>query len=105
VSGIEEWDGIKVNSEFERVDLVRERYPWYFYKDVSRADDDSFIKEDADVESIDENVVNDYRKEIGVTGLADEKVLVVDFGSTFSKIGIFDTKKETFNLKYVPLPP
>jgi uncharacterized protein (TIGR01319 family) len=99
---IDEWDGIKVNSEFERIDLVRERYPWYFYKDVSRADDDSFISDDADVESIDETIVNNFRKEIGVTGLADEKVLVVDFGSTFSKIGIFDTKKETFSLNYVP---
>lgn len=99
---IEEWDGIKVKSEFERVDLVRERYPWYFYKDISRADDDTFIGEDAEVEAMDESAVVQYRKMIGVTGLADEKVLVVDFGSTFSKIGIFDTKEETFSLNYVP---
>jgi uncharacterized protein (TIGR01319 family) len=99
---IEEWDGIKVKSEFERVDLVRARYPWYFYKDVSQADDDTFISKDAEDEAIDEKTVNQFRKDIGISGLADEKVLVVDFGSTFSKIGIFDTKEETFSLKYVP---
>jgi uncharacterized protein (TIGR01319 family) len=99
---IDEWDGIKVKSEIERVDLVRKRYPWYFYKDVSHADDDSFIGKDAEVEEIDESAVLQYRKEIGITGLADKKVLVVDFGSTFSKVGIFNTKDETFTLKYVP---
>src|SRR3990170_2467290 len=98
----EEWDGIQVKSEFERVDLVRQRYPWYFYKDVSRADDDSFISDDAEVEVMDESAVTQYRNAIGVTGLADEKVLVVDFGSTFTKIGIFDTKEESFSLNYVP---
>jgi uncharacterized protein (TIGR01319 family) len=99
---IEEWDGIKVKSEFERVDLVRGRYPWYFYKDISRADDGNYIGEDAEVEAMDEKSVVQFRKDIGVTGLADEKVLVVDFGSTFSKIGIFNTKEETFSLEYVP---
>jgi uncharacterized protein (TIGR01319 family) len=99
---IEEWDGIPVKSEFERVDLVRRRYPWYFYKDISRADDDSFISDDAEVEVVDEHAVAEFRKEIGVTGLAQEKVLVVDFGSTFTKIGIFDTQSESFSLNYVP---
>ncbi len=99
---IDEWDGIKVKDEFERVDLVRKRYPWYFYKDISQADDKSFVGKDAEVEAMDESTVAQYRKEIGITGLADEKVLVVDFGSTFSKIGIFDTKTEDFSLKYVP---
>ena len=99
---IEEWDGIKVNSEFERVDLVRQRYPWYFYKDINHADDDNFISEDAEDEAMDERAVAQFRKEIGVTGLAEEKVLVVDFGSTFTKIGIFDTKDESFSLNYVP---
>lgn len=99
---IEEWNGIKVSSEIERVDLVRKRYPWYFNKDVSRADDATFISDDAKVEKMDEASVVQYRKEIGITGLADEKVLVVDFGSTFSKIGIFDTKEESFSLNYVP---
>ena len=99
---IEEWNGIRVKSEFERVDLVRKRYPWYFYKDISLADDATFIGKDAEVDAMDEAAVVQYRKDIGVTGLADEKVLVVDFGSTFSKIGIFNTKDETFSLTYVP---
>ncbi|RME42329.1 MAG: hypothetical protein D6791_18015, partial [Chloroflexi bacterium] len=99
---IDEWNGIKVSSEFERVDLVRRRYPWYFDKAVSHADEVSFISEDAEVEQIDAQTVGQFRKEIGVTGLADEKVLVVDFGSTYTKIGVFDTKVETFELRYVP---
>ena len=99
---IDEWNGIRVYSEFGRVDLVRNRYPWYFYKDVTRADEATFITEDAEVEQVDEETVNQFRKEIVVTGLADEKILVVDFGSTFTKVGIFDTKKETFELRYKP---
>ncbi len=97
-----EWDGTKVYSEYERVDLVRQRFPWYFDKNISLADDSSFIAEDAEVEQVDEEVVAQFRKEIGLTGLADEKVLVVDFGSTFTKVGIFDTKEETFDLRYEP---
>jgi uncharacterized protein (TIGR01319 family) len=99
---IDEWNGTKVYSEFERVDRVRQRYPWYFYKDVSRADDASFIAEDAEVEEVDEETVAEFRKELGVSGLADEKILVVDFGSTYTKIGIFNTKEETFDLRYKP---
>jgi uncharacterized protein (TIGR01319 family) len=99
---IDEWDGIRVGSEFERVDLVRQRYPWYFYREVSQADDASYIADDAEVEQINDQVVAQFRKEIGVIGLADEKVLVVDFGSTYTKIGIFDTRDETFDLSYVP---
>jgi uncharacterized protein (TIGR01319 family) len=99
---IDEWNGIQVYSEMERVDLVRQTYPWYFYKDITQADDATFIAEDAEVEEVDEQAVTQFRKEIGITGLADEKVLVVDFGSTFTKIGIFDTKEETFDLRYKP---
>jgi uncharacterized protein (TIGR01319 family) len=99
---IDEWNGIRVYSEMERVDLVRKKYPWYFYKEITRADEASFISEDAEVEQVDEKVVADFRKEIGVTGLADEKILVVDFGSTYTKVGIFDTKRETFELRYKP---
>ena len=51
---IDEWNGIRVYSEMERVDLVRKKYPWYFYKEVTRADDASFIREDAEVEQVDE---------------------------------------------------
>ncbi|MFQ5858362.1 MAG: glutamate mutase L [Anaerolineae bacterium] len=99
---IDEWDGVRVNSEFERVDLVRQRYPWYFYKDVSRADEVSFIAKDAEVEQVDDQAVAQFRKAIGITGLAAEKILVVDFGSTYTKIGIFDTEDEAFELRYVP---
>lgn len=99
---IDEWNGIKVYSECERVDLVRKTYPWYFYKDVTRADEASFISEDAEVERVDEEAVRQFRKQIGVTRLAHEKILVVDFGSTYTKVGIFDTKKETFELRYKP---
>ena len=99
---IDEWDGIKVKDEFERVDHVRRRYPWYFDKDIAYAEDAVFIADDADVEEINDQVVDDFRKEIGVTGLADEQVLVVDFGSTYTKIGLFNTRQETFELKYVP---
>jgi uncharacterized protein (TIGR01319 family) len=99
---VDEWDGIRVYREAGRVDLVRQRYPWYFYKDVTRADEATFIAEDAEVEEVDEETVAEFRKEIGVTGLADERVLVVDFGSTYTKIGIFDTKEETFELHYEP---
>ncbi len=34
-----EWNGTKVYSEYERVDLVRQRFPWYFDKTISMADD------------------------------------------------------------------
>ncbi len=98
----EEWNGIKVYSEMERVDLVRKTYPWYFYKDVTRADDASFISDDAEEERVDEDSVTSFRKQIGVTGLADEKILVVDFGSTYTKVGIFNTRQETFELHYKP---
>jgi uncharacterized protein (TIGR01319 family) len=99
---IDEWDGIKVNSEFERVDLVRDRYPWYFDKNVSQADEATFISDDAEVEEINDELVDQYRKEVGLSGKADEKVLVVDFGSTFTKIGLFDSRSEDFELRYVP---
>ncbi len=99
---IDEWNSIQVYSEMERVDLVRQAYPWYFYKNVTQADDATYIAEDAEVEEVNEQAVTQFRKEIGITGLADEKVLVVDFGSTFTKIGIFDSKEETFELRYKP---
>ncbi|MFZ5944721.1 MAG: glutamate mutase L [Bacillota bacterium] len=96
---IDEFDGIKIKDEFERVDIVRKRNPWYFYKNISQADEESSISELA--EDIEE-VVAEFRKQVGVTNFKDKKVLVVDFGSTFSKIGILDTGKDEFELKYVP---
>jgi uncharacterized protein (TIGR01319 family) len=99
---IDEWNGIKVYSEIERVDMVRKAFPWYFYKEITSADEITYISEDAEVEQVNEETVAEFRKEIGITGLADEKALVVDFGSTFTKIGIFDVKNETFDLQYKP---
>ncbi len=99
---IEAWNGIPVGSEFERVDLVRQHFPWYFDREISHAEHVSFIADDAEVERLDEETVAQFRRGIGVTGLADERVLVVDFGSTFTKIGLFDTRQETFELRYVP---
>lgn len=99
---IDEWNGIKVSSEFERVDLVRQRSPWYFDKDISEADEATYIADDAEEEEINDDIVEDFRKLIGVTGQAEEKVLVVDFGSTFTKIGLFNTEAESFDLRYVP---
>jgi uncharacterized protein (TIGR01319 family) len=99
---VAEWDGIKVNSEFERVDLVRNRYPWYFYKNVQKADDATYITETAEEFQIDDEAVRSFRKQIGVTRIKDEKALVVDFGSTYTKVGIFDAKTDHFELHYVP---
>ncbi len=99
---IDEFDGVKVKDEMERVDLVRERFPWYFYKDVSIATDNVVVDSaDNEVEDI-EKASEELKKEIGITGKAVEKVLVVDFGSTFTKIGVLDTGTDEFSLKYVP---
>jgi uncharacterized protein (TIGR01319 family) len=100
---IDEIEGKKVADEIERVDLVRQRSPWFFDKTISRADEDLYITETA--EAMDESVVASARKEVGITSidkLNNCKVLVVDFGSTFSKIGTFDTATEEFSLHYVP---
>jgi uncharacterized protein (TIGR01319 family) len=100
---IEEFNGVKVRDEIERVDMVRERSPWFFDKEISRADEDLYITETA--EAVDEEVVAQAQRDVGIyteEDLEDKKVLVVDFGSTFSKIGIFDTKTEDFHLEYVP---
>ena len=40
MSRIDEIYGIKVNSEVERVDKVRERFPWYFDDTIQQADDE-----------------------------------------------------------------
>ncbi|MBN1318669.1 MAG: glutamate mutase L [Anaerolineales bacterium] len=100
---IDELDGVKVQDEIERVDLIRQRSPWFFDKNISHADEDLGITEVA--ESMDEDVVRRAQRQVGIQKAADldnKKVLVVDFGSTFSKIGVFDTKTENFEMKYVP---
>jgi uncharacterized protein (TIGR01319 family) len=100
---IDEFNGLKVRDEVERVDLVRQRSPWFFDKTINQADEDLYITETA--EAMDEDVVTRARQQVGIHSMADledKKVLVVDFGSTFSKIGTFDTATEEFTLRYVP---
>lgn len=96
---IDEFDGKKVSSEFERVDIIRHRFPWYFNKNVAFANDESHITELA--EDLDQAVA-EFRGQLGMSDFTNKKVLVVDFGSTFSKIGILDTATEEFTLRYVP---
>jgi uncharacterized protein (TIGR01319 family) len=100
---IDEFNGVKVRDEIHRVDMVRERSPWFFDKRINRADEDLYITETA--EAMDEGVVAEAQRNLGIytkEDLKDKRVLVVDFGSTFSKIGIFDTNAEEFELEYVP---
>jgi uncharacterized protein (TIGR01319 family) len=100
---IDEFNGTKVADEIERVDRVRERSPWFFDKNLSQGDEDLGITETA--EAMDESIVVRARMQVGIQDGADLeslRVLVVDFGSTFSKIGTFDTATEEFHLRYVP---
>lgn len=97
---IDMFDDKKVKDEFERVDCIRKKFPWYFYKDVSSADDKSYISEVE--ERIDEQGVEAFRREVGVKNLDNLNVLAVDFGSTFTKVVTFNTKSEEIKLKFVP---
>jgi uncharacterized protein (TIGR01319 family) len=100
---VDEFDGVRVRDEVERVDMVRKRSPWFFDKNISQADEDTYITELA--EMMDDKVIAHTRRQIGIRRhgeLENKKVLVVDFGSTFSKIGLFDTASEEFDLRYVP---
>lgn len=101
----EEIYGVKINTEFERVDMVRQRFPWYFDERIQQADDKSYITDE--VEPIDQAVVLEARRRLGIrdSDLDKLKVLVVDFGSTFTKIGRFDAQTEEFTLDYVPTTP
>jgi uncharacterized protein (TIGR01319 family) len=100
---IDEFDGIKVKDEIHRVDLVRQRFPWYFFKDVSMANDESYITELE--EKIESDTVAKFREELGIKDLEDKWVLAVDFGSTYTKIAVFNTSSEEVDLKYVPTTP
>ncbi len=100
---IDEFDGVRIEDEIERVDRVRQRSPWFFDKNISQADEDLYITETA--EAMDTDVVERAQRQMGIhspTDLGNKRVLVVDFGSTFSKIGTFDTETEEFDLQYVP---
>lgn len=102
---IDECYDIKVSSEFERVDLVRQRFPWYFDENIREAADESFITEE--VEPIDRATVLEARRRLGLhrKDLDKLKVLVVDFGSTFTKVGLLDAETEQFQLRYEPTTP
>jgi len=97
---IRSFDGEPVDDEFDRVDRVRAKYPWYFYRDVSYGDDESTITEVE--EQINDVEVEAFRRRVRVGDLDDLNVLAVDFGSTFTKVVTFNTKAETVNLRYVP---
>lgn len=96
---IDEFNRVKVKNEMERVDMVYERTPWFFNKEISLADDQSHISELG--EELDE-VVTQFRSQLNLHEFENKKILVVDFGSTFTKVGVFDTSTEQFSLKYVP---
>lgn len=99
----ESWDGIPVKDEFQRVDLVRQRFPWYFDKNVSVAADESFITEtEAMEEESGDQEISIKGKSIAQLRTQTKQALVVDFGSTFTKVGLFDVKSEKFGLRYVP---
>ncbi len=99
---IASWDGIPVKDEIQRVDLVRQRFPWYFDKTISVAADESFITETAEAEEEEDQEVTIRGKSIAQLRLQTQRALVVDFGSTYSKVGLFDAKSEEFSLRYVP---
>ncbi|MCX7839866.1 MAG: glutamate mutase L [Anaerolineae bacterium] len=97
------WDGIPVKDEIQRVDLVRQRFPWYFDKTISVAADESYITETAEAEEEEEDQEVTIRgKSIAQLKLQTKRALVVDFGSTYTKVGLFDAKTEKFALRYVP---
>jgi hypothetical protein len=97
------WDGIPVKDELQRVDLVRQRFPWFFDKNISLAADESFITEtEALEEEVSDQEVAIKGKSITQLRTQTKQALVVDFGSTFTKVGLFDVKNERFGLRYVP---
>ena len=100
---IDEFDGVKVKDEFERVDMIRRRFPWYFFKEVSMAEDKSFISELE--EQVGKETVAQFRAELGIADMDNKRVLAVDFGSTYTKIAVFNTSDEKVDLKYVPTTP
>ncbi len=100
---IEEWNGIPVKNEFTRVDLVRQRFPWYFDKSISMAADESFIAEtEKEEEEAADQEITLSGKRVGQVHARIKQALVADFGSTFTKVGLFDIKGEQFKLRYVP---
>lgn len=97
---IKSFDGEPVKDELERVDRIRDKYPWYFYPDISLGDEESTITEVE--ENVNDAQVQAFRRKVGVKNLDDLNVLAVDFGSTFTKVLTFSTKDEEVKLRYVP---
>lgn len=100
---IAQFNGVDVASERERVDRVRERTPWYFCKEVNTADDINHIRE-TERGSIQDRV-QAFRESLKIQDVQDLDVLVVDFGSTFTKVGTFNSCSKEFALQYVPTTP
>ncbi len=98
---IEEWNGIPVKDEFTRVDLVRHHYPWYFDRSISVAADQTYITE-TDREEEEAAGEEFAGRHAGLVQARARQVLVVDFGSTYTKVGLFDVTTEQFDLRYVP---
>jgi len=97
---IDTFCGKKVKDEIERVDIVRNKFPWYFDKNISQSDDSSAVADSKDV--IEEDSTQAFRKELGITDFKNKKILAVDFGSTYTKVAIFDTSTDDVDLRYVP---
>jgi len=97
---IDTFCGKKVKDEFERVDIVRNKFPWYFHKNISQSDDRSAVADSKDV--IEEDTTQAFREELGINDFKNKKILAVDFGSTYTKVAIFDTDKEDVDLRYIP---
>ena len=97
---IDTFCGKKVKDEFERVDIVRNKFLWYFHKNISQSDDRSAVADSKDV--IEEDTTQAFREELGINDFKNKKILAVDFGSTYTKVAIFDTDKEDVDLRYIP---
>ena len=97
---IDTFCGKKINNEIDRVDIVRKKFPWYFDKTITQSDDRSAVEDSKDV--IEEDSTQAFREELGITDFKNKKVLAVDFGSTYTKVAIFDTSKDDVDLRYIP---
>ena len=97
---IDTFCGEKVENEIDRVDIVRKRFPWYFDKNITQSDDRSAVEDSKDV--IEEDSTQAFREELGITDFKNKKILAVDFGSTYTKVAIFDTSKDDVDLRYIP---
>jgi len=97
---IDTFERKEVKDEFERVDLVRKKYPWYFYKNVTQSNDYSMIAESKDV--IEKENAEEFREKVGIHNLNNKNILAVDFGSTYTKIATFNTNTDDVDLRYVP---